>query len=88
MVRNEKYKELDIEVFELSLRSEIGVVVSPEDLDTVPEIIEKLKADKMQYKEHIVKLREQNVYAFGHSSKIGAKHIFDLANANSSNLSC
>jgi YidC/Oxa1 family membrane protein insertase len=80
MVRNEKYKELDIEVFELSLRSEIGVLVSPEDLDTVPEVIEKLKANKMEYKERIVKLREQNVYAFGHSSKIGAKHIIDLVN--------
>jgi len=88
MVRNEKYKELDIEVFELSLRSEIGVVVSPEALDTVPEVIEKLKANKMEYKERIAQLRERNVYAFGHSSKIGAKHIIDLANANSSNLRC
>ena len=28
MVRNENYKELDLEVFELSIRKEIGVVLS------------------------------------------------------------
>ncbi len=45
---------------------------------TVPEVIEKLKANKMEYKERIAQLRERNVYAFGHSSKIGAKYIINL----------
>ncbi len=72
--------ELDMEPLELAIRSKIGVVVSPEKLDTVPQVIEKLKVDQIKYKERIAKLREQNVYAFGHSSKIGAEHIIDLAN--------
>lgn len=80
--RNEKFRELGIEPLELSCRSIIGVVVSPEKLDTIPRNIEKLKADQMKYKERIAKIREQNVYAFGHSSEIGAKHIDDLANKN------
>ncbi len=79
-IRNENYNELDIEPLELSIRSKIGVIVSPENLDTIPKVIEKLKSDKMEYKERIANLREQNVYAFGHSSKIGAKHIIDLVN--------
>lgn len=80
MIRNDIFMELDMEPLELAIRSKIGVVVSPEKLDTVPQVIEKLKVDQIKYKERIAKLREQNVYAFGHSSKIGAEHIIDLAN--------
>ena len=79
-IRNENYKELGIEPLELSIRSRIGVIVLPEELDTIPQVIEKLKAGQMEYKEDIAKLREQNIFAFGHSSEIGAKHIIDLAN--------
>jgi YidC/Oxa1 family membrane protein insertase len=77
-INNGKFEELDIEPLELSIRSKIGVIVSPEELNTVPQVIEKLKADQMVYKERIAELRDQNVYNFGHSSKIGAKHIIDL----------
>ena len=79
-IRNEKYKELGIEPLELALRSEIGVVVSLEDLDTVPQVIEKLKADKIEYKERLSNLRQRHIYSLGSSSMIGAKHIIDLSN--------
>jgi len=78
MVRNENYKELDLEVFELSIRKEIGVVASHENLDEIPKIIENLKADRMNYKKQIEKLREQNVFAFGNSPEIGAQYILDI----------
>ena len=79
-IRNEKYEELGIEPLELALRSEIGVVVSPEDLDTVPQVVEKLKAKKNEYKARLSNLRQRNIYSIGSSSMIGAKHIIDLAN--------
>jgi YidC/Oxa1 family membrane protein insertase len=79
-IRNEKYEELDIEPLELALRSEIGIVVSLEELDTIPQVIEKLINDKMEYKKNIRKLREQYIFALGSSSEIGATHIIDLAN--------
>ena len=79
-IRNENFKELGIEPLELSIRPKIGTIVSPEKLDTVPQVIEELKASQTEYKECIVKLREQTGYAFGHSSRIGARHIIDLCN--------
>ena len=79
-IRNEKYKELDIEPLELALRTEIGIIVSVEGLDTIPQVIGKLKADRMKYKKRIRKLRKRYVFAFGRSSEIGAKHIIDVAN--------
>ena len=75
-----KFKELGIEPLELALRSEIGIILSPEKLSTIPQVIEKLMADRMKYKKCIKKLRKQYIFAFGRSSEIGAKHIVDLAN--------
>ncbi len=77
-VRNERYKELGLESLESSLRSEIGEVVSLEKVETVPEVISNLISKRLSYKKHITKLRNQHVYAFGHSSDIGAQYIIDL----------
>ena len=77
-IQNAKYKELNIEPLELSLRSKIGVIVSPERLDTVPAVINELMSNYGLYKKRLAMLREQNVYNFGHSADIGAKYINDL----------
>lgn len=77
-IRNERYKELCLEALEFSLRSEIGEVISLEKVETVPEVISNLISKRLSYKKHITKLRKQYVYAFGHSSEIGAQYIIDL----------
>ncbi len=78
-IRNQRFKELGIEPLELSVRTEIGVIVPPEKLDTVPQVISELVANCAVYKKRITELRKQNVYNFGHSSEVGAQHISDLA---------
>jgi len=78
-VQNQRFEELGIEPLELSLRSEIGVIVPLEKLDTVPQAISRLIADSVVFKERIAELRKQNVYGFGHSSDIGAQCIMALA---------
>jgi len=77
-IRNQRFKELGIEPLELSLRPEIGVIVSPKELENVPQEIYNLIANKLAYKKRIAELRKQYVYAFGHSSEIGAQYIVDL----------
>lgn len=76
--KNPKYRELGIEPLEVSLRSKIGVIVSPDKLDTIPQVISGLIADTGAYKKRIAELRKENIYAFGHSADIGAKIIIDL----------
>ena len=78
-VQNPKFKELDIEPLELALRPEIGVIVSPEELETVPLVISSLIHNRLAYKKHIAAIRKQYVYAFGYSSDIGAQCIINLA---------
>jgi len=81
-INNRKYKELGIEPLELSIRQEIGIIVSLKNLETVPRVISKLIANKATYKKRIEKLRNHYVYAFGHSSDVGAKYIIDLISGN------
>jgi len=76
-VQNQRFKELGIEPLELALRPEIGVVVPLEKLDTVPRVISELVASRAVYRKRIAKLRKQNVYAFGHSSDIGAEYLIN-----------
>ncbi len=78
-IQNQRYQELGLEPLELSLRSEIGVVVSPDELDTVPDTISNLILSKAEYQERIRELRRHHVHAFGHSSQIGAQHLVELA---------
>jgi len=77
-IQNQRYKELGIEPLELSLRSKIGVIVPPEKLDTVPKVITTLMADKEKYKQRMSQFRDENIYFFGQSSRVGSQYIFDI----------
>lgn len=83
-VKNQAFKALDIEPLELFVRDKIGVVISPENLKSIPEVISSLMADRAVFRRRIVELRRQNVYAFGHSAEIGAQYIVDLASGQNS----
>ena len=77
-IHNSKYKELGIEPIELSLRPEIGIVISPERLNVAPQAISELMANQSMYKKRLTELRSRYVYNFGNSSDIGAKYIISI----------
>ncbi|MFC1852774.1 CDP-glycerol glycerophosphotransferase family protein [candidate division CSSED10-310 bacterium] len=77
-IRNPEYKALGIEPFELSIRSKIGIILSLNNLDILPQEITRLIDNRVKYKKMISELREKNVYAFGRSSAVGAEHINNL----------
>lgn len=79
-VKNPGYMDFGIIPLELDLREKIGVVVSPDRLDDIPQVISKMFEDALIYKERIADLRNKHVYAFGRSSNVGAKHIIGLVN--------
>jgi YidC/Oxa1 family membrane protein insertase len=81
-ISNQRYTELGIEPLELSLRSEIGVVLSPEEVESVPQVISDLIVNRVAYRKRITELRKACVYAFGHSSEIGAGYIEGIAKGN------
>ena len=78
-IRNPKWRELGIEPIEFSLRQEVGMVVSPEKVNEVPQAIKELVASQCAYKKRVAELRNRYVYNFGRSAEIGAKYIIERA---------
>ena len=77
-IKNQHFRELNIEPVELFLRPKIGQIVSPEHLETVPQTLEALIEQRAAYADRIIELRTHYVYHFGQSSKIGAQYIYRL----------
>jgi YidC/Oxa1 family membrane protein insertase len=77
-IRNRRYAEIGTEPFELAVRSQIGLVVSPHQLDTIVQAINDLIREKESYRAQIIELRKRSIYSFGNSSGIGAQFITDL----------
>lgn len=76
-IKNPDYKEIDIEPIELSVRSKMGLILSPEELDQIPKAIVEIRKKADTYKNTLRRLREKNLFAFGQSSQIGADYIID-----------
>ena len=65
--------DIPMEPIEISIREKIGHVVSPYNLEKIPEIIKNL--DNGNFSEQIRKIRSELVYNIGKSAKIGAEII-------------
>lgn len=74
-VQNPGYQELGIEPLELALRPQIGELLSPQRLEELPAMIERLVADRGSWTLRLSALREEYVFNFGRSSAIGADYI-------------
>jgi CDP-glycerol glycerophosphotransferase (TagB/SpsB family) len=79
-IKNPNHKELGIEPFELSVRSDIGIIVNTNQINNIDEISLKLIEKQNEYKNKIISLRKKHIYNFGKSSEIAAKIILDSIN--------
>jgi len=79
-IRNQNFQDLGIEPFELSIREQIGTVVPPRELDSIPKEIDKLIAGQKEYQQHITELRRQYIFCFNQSARVGAEEIINIAN--------
>ena len=77
-IKNKRYKELNIESLEVSLRSRIGKVISTSSLQSLPTAIEDFISDADKYRKEIISLRNKYVFNLGSSSKFGAEYIIKL----------
>jgi hypothetical protein len=80
-VRNQNYLELGIEPMEVSIRSEVGKVLSPYELEKAPTMIDSLLSYPEQFSERIVSLRKKIIFNLGKSIEVGAKEIGKIAEA-------
>jgi phosphonate transport system ATP-binding protein len=79
--RNSDFNIIDFPAFEVEIRPKTGVVLAPEKLADLPNLINHL-TENQSFEKDIVKLREKSVFNLGTSEKIGAKYLNNLLNKN------
>jgi CDP-glycerol glycerophosphotransferase (TagB/SpsB family) len=76
-INNPKYEELNCEPFEIFIRSQIGAVLSPDNLENISEVIEDLTSDQELFEKKIKTICSDNIYNIGESGLAGADAIID-----------
>lgn len=78
-IRNPDWKALDIEPQEAAFRQLAGDIISPQNLDEVPQKIDQLLQGQESFRQRMQKLRSQMVFNIGNSVQAGASEIVRLA---------
>ena len=73
-ILNSDSGDISLEPIEISIRDKIGYVISPKNLEKIPEIIKNTDSDSTT-NERIIKIRSETVYNLGKSAKIGVEAI-------------
>lgn len=82
-INNPEYTRLGIEPLEISLRSRIGISVSPDDLTALDQKIVRLLNRSNEYSEEILNLRNTYIANFGKSGQVACKYILDSLKTHS-----
>ncbi len=78
-IHNDRYAEIEIEPFEVMIRSQVGLVFSPNEIAEIDQAINELIGDREKYRAQIRTLRDANLFCFGKSGEVGARHILEVA---------
>jgi len=77
-ILNVLLKDISLEPIEIAIRNKIGHVISLNNLEKIPKLIEGLDEYAQNINEQIKGVRSQTVYNIGKSAKIGAEYIQQL----------
>ena len=81
-INNPDYSKIAIEPLEFSLRSQVGVRIAPDRLDTLADTVRGVLAQGQQYEQQILAIREKYIANFGSSGKAAYRAIMDAVKAH------
>ncbi len=79
-ILNPNFSDILLNPIEISIRHELGFVVSPNQLENIPNLINVSNENNEVLKEKIKLIRSKTVFNIGESAMIGAKFIDQLNN--------
>lgn len=79
--RNPDYADLGLAPVEVTIRTQLGRIVSPEQLAQMPGHIQALLANPESFRERIRRLRHDYVFNIGRSAVVGAEAVAAIADA-------
>ena len=80
-VNNPDYKEVDVEPIDVWIRDKTGERIKPEEVGNAYLIVEKLFGSADEYRNEILRIREEYIYNLGHSSEVAADYIIEQIQA-------
>ncbi len=80
-VLNPNSSDILLEPIEISLRSKLGYIVTPNNLKIIPDLIKDTTKNN-KFSQQIQKIRSETVFNIGESAKIGADFIQQLIKSN------
>lgn len=83
-VNNPEYRDYKNKPVEITMRDQLGAVLTPGDYSNIGNIIWNLCADKLSYRNRIRQLRSTTVFNFGDSAALGAGVLDQLARSRES----
>ena len=75
---NPEAGKIDMVPVEVSIRNDIGVVVSPDELESLPMVISDCIANREEYLSEIEKIRNAYVFNLNTSVEVGSAHLHKL----------
>ena len=76
---NADWRDIDVVPFEDAIRREIGRVVTEDQIDTVPAVIQALLADAASRREQALAARDRSVFNVGSSARVAAEYLASLS---------
>lgn len=74
-VMNPDYEKLGVVPFDLEIRNKIGISIKPDELNKLPEAVDRLLNNPEFSKESMKKIKEQYLYNVGNSAEVAAQYI-------------
>ena len=75
---NNTYPQLDIECYEDVVREELGALVSLHQADSLPDVVNSLLDDRIEWQQRLKLLRNQVLFNPGEAINVAAMQILDL----------
>ncbi len=82
-INNPEYEKTGLIPVEVSLRTEVGAIVPPDDPKALVECAKKLCEDPASFRARLRDLRKRTVFYPGRSAEVGARIVCELAGSTS-----
>jgi len=85
-INNNDYEKISYTPIEEILREKLGCIISPNQLDKVPEKLEFLYQNLESFKKQIFQIRSETIFNLGRSGEVGSKLIAQIADEQRQDL--
>ena len=81
-IHNEEYEKINIIPLEDRIRNLLGPVLNTEDCINISQKVQNVLFKNEENKDSLIKLRNENIFNWGQSSKVGASYIINYCKEN------